>query len=133
MTGFVLEVRDPARAETFDEVESFVGEDASGSFGLQARHARFMTVLSFGLARFRQAGGHWQYLAMPGGVLYFSGGRLWIGTRRYLLDSDYDRISSLLREQLLAEEQALHETKASLRRMEEALLRRLWQLGQEAG
>jgi hypothetical protein len=34
-----------------------------------------------------------------------------------------------LREQLLAEEQALQKTRSSLRQMEEELLRKLWQLG----
>jgi len=133
MRGFTLELHDATHTQCIADVASFVGEDASGSFGLQSGHARFMTTLAFGLARFRLQRGEWQYLAMPGAVLYFSAGRLWIGTRRYLLDSDYMRISSLLQEQLLAEEQALHETKVSLRRMEEELLRRLWQLGLGGG
>lgn len=133
MSGFTLELHDASRAQVIADVHSFVGEDASGSFGLQAGHARFMTTLTFGLARFRLARADWQYLAMPAAVLYFADQRLWIGTRRYLLDNDYGRISRLLDEQLRAEEQALHGTKVSLRRMEEELLRRLWQLGQQAG
>ena len=133
MNGFTLEVHDAAHMQRIPDVSSFVGEDATGSFGLKAGHARFMTTLGFGLARFRVLQGDWQYLAMPGAVLYFSAQRLWIGTRRFLLDTDYARISRLLREQLLAEEQALRDTKDSLRRMEEELLRRLWQLGQGGG
>jgi F-type H+-transporting ATPase subunit epsilon len=133
MNRFTLELHDATRRQRIDDVVSFVGEDTSGSFGLQAGHARFATVLTLGLARFRTERGDWQYVAMPGAVLYFSADRLWIGTRRFLLDSDYTRVSALLREQLLAEERALHETKTSLRRMEEELLRRLWQLGQGAG
>ncbi len=42
--------------ERIDDVSSFVGEDDSGSFGLLARHDRFMTVLDFGLARLPLAG-----------------------------------------------------------------------------
>ena len=129
MTGFRLELMDSTRSESIDGVESFVGEDRSGSFGILPGHARFMTSLSFGLARFRLRRGAWHYIAMPGAVLYFEANRLWIGTRRFLLDDDYNRISRLLREQLLTEEQALKDTKRSLRRMEEELLRRLWQLG----
>lgn len=129
MNGFTLELHDASQMHRVDDVESFVGEDASGSFGLLAGHARFMTSLSFGLARFRPRRGAWHYIAMPGAVLYFEANRLWIGTRRFLLDDDYNRISRLLREQLLTEEQALEDTKRSLRRMEEELLRRLWQLG----
>ena len=130
MRGFELEVHGAGQTLQVPDVLSFIGEDASGSFGLQAGHARCMTLLEFGLARFRTAEADWQYLALPGALLYFAGNRLWIDTRRFLVDSDYSRISRLLQAQLRAEEQALSETKTCLRRMEEALLRRLWQLGQ---
>lgn len=130
MNTFTLELHDATKRHQVDDVCSFVGEDASGSFGIQARHARFMTSLSFGLARYRRRQAGWHYIAMPGAVLYFEANHLWIGTRRFLLDDDYNRISRLLREQLMIEEQALEDTKRSLRRMEEQLLRHLWQLGQ---
>ena len=129
MNTFTLALHDSAQRLAFTDVYSFVGEDASGSFGLRAGHARFMTILSFGLARFRSPKGEWQFVAMPGATLYFHANRLWIGTRRFVLDHDYVRISRLLREQLLAEEQALQKTRSSLRQMEEELLRKLWQLG----
>lgn len=128
MNSFELEVHATTQSLQRHGITSFIGEDASGSFGLQAGHARFMTVLEFGLARFKAADDDWQYLALPGGLLDFSPAGLWIGTRRFLLDRDYARISRLLQEQLRAEEQALHTTKTSLRRMEEELLRRLWQM-----
>ena len=131
MKTFTLRLHDATRAERIDGVGSFVGEDASGSFGILAGHARFMTTLSFGLARYRIADQPWQYLALPGAVLYFKDNELGIGARRYLRDSDYERISALLAEQLLAEEEALHGMKESLHRMEEEVLRHLWQLGRE--
>jgi F-type H+-transporting ATPase subunit epsilon len=130
MKGFDMEVCGAGRTLQVPGVISFIGEDASGGFGLQAGHGRFMTLLEFGLARYRTAGAHWQYLALPGALLEFAGNRLWIGTRRFIVDSDYSRISRLLQDQLRAEERAMAETKTSLRRMEEALLRRLWQLGE---
>jgi F-type H+-transporting ATPase subunit epsilon len=128
MKSFEMEVHGAGQDLQLPAVIGFIGEDASGSFGLQAGHARCMTLLEFGLARFRTAETDWQYLALPGALLYFTGQRLWIGTRRFLVDSDYRRISRLLQEQLQGEEQVLAETKVSLRRMEEALFRRLWQL-----
>ena len=129
MNSFTLELHDTTQMYRVDNVLSFVGQDASGSFGLMSGHQRFMTSLSFGLAQFRCHQCGWNYIAMPGGVLYFENNRLWVSTRRFLRDDDYNRISRLLREQLLTEEQALKDTKHSLRRMEEELLRRLWQLG----
>jgi F-type H+-transporting ATPase subunit epsilon len=129
MNTFTLELHDSFQTQEFAQVCSFVGEDASGSFGLRPGHARFLTILSFGLARFRETQGDWQYVAMPGATLYFCANRLWLGTRRFVLDHDYERISRLLQEQLLSEEQAMQQTRLSLRRMEEELLRKLWQLG----
>ena len=131
MNSFTLDLNDATRAESIQGVTSFVGEDASGSFGIMAGHARTMTSLVIGLARFRVGDNDWQYLALPGAVLYFSEDVLTLSTRRYLLDDDYLRISQALQEQLLAEEQALQSMKDSLRKMEEEILKRLWTMGRE--
>ncbi|MCG6976831.1 MAG: F0F1 ATP synthase subunit epsilon [Acidiferrobacterales bacterium] len=131
MNSFTLDLNDATRAESIQGVTSFVGEDASGSFGIMAGHARTMTSLVIGLARFRVGDNDWQYLALPGAVLYFCEDVLTLSTRRYLLDDDYLRISQALQEQLLAEEQALQSMKDSLRKMEEEILKRLWTMGRE--
>ncbi|MEA3275920.1 MAG: F0F1 ATP synthase subunit epsilon [Pseudomonadota bacterium] len=128
MKGFTLDLRDTGKAERIEGVTSFVGEDATGSFGILSGHARFMTVLGFGLARFRLDDGPWQYLALPGALLYFVDNLMQITTRHYLRDEDYDRISRRLEEQMAAEERDLRAVKQSLRRMEEELLRRMWEL-----
>lgn len=129
MNSFSLQLLSAREQKKVHGVTSFVGEDASGSFGIQAGHCRTMTSLVFGLARYRCADGPWQYLALPGGLLYFVENHLSICTRRYLVDADYRRISRLLQEQLLAEEQGLRETKKSLRRLEESVLHRLYEIG----
>jgi len=129
MKTFSLILRDATSTECFEHATSFVSEDASGSFGIQANHARTMSSLVFGLARFRIADDPWQYLAMPGALLYFVDNKLTINTRRYLFDTDYQRISTALQEQLLTEEEELKSMKASLHRMEEEVLRRMWELG----
>ena len=133
MKDFTLVLQDATRTETITGVTSFVGEDASGSFGILAGHARMMTALVLGLARFRTGDGRWQYLAVTGSALYFDSNVLALGTSHYLLDDDYLRISDALQQQLLAEEEALHTIKASLHRMEEEVLKRLWELGHTAG
>jgi F-type H+-transporting ATPase subunit epsilon len=133
MTTFTLVLQDASRSERIDGVNSFIGEDASGSFGILPDHSRMMTILVTGLAWFRIGDKNWQYLAMPGTVLYFFNNILTLSTRRYLRDDDYTRISELLREKLLTEEEQLHMTRESLRRMEESLLKRLWDLGQKSG
>ena len=133
MSTFTLLLQDASRSERIDGVNSFVGEDASGSFGILHDHSREMTTLVTGLARFRIGETNWHYLAMPGAVLYFLDNVLTLSTRRYLRDDDYTRISEALQEQLLTEEQQLHTTRESLRRMEESLLKRLWELGHKGG
>ena len=128
MREFSLELLSASEQRRIDGVVSFVGEDVSGSFGILTGHVRSMTSLLFGLARFRCANEEWQYLAVPGGLLYFVDNHLRVCCRRFLVDSDYERISTLLRQQLLSEEQALREMKQSLRRMEESVLKRLWDI-----
>jgi F-type H+-transporting ATPase subunit epsilon len=133
MKTFTLILQDATHTQRIEQVTSFVGEDATGSFGILAGHARMMSSLVFGLARFRTRENAWQYLALPGAVLYFNDNELSLSTRRYLVDDDYERISIALHEQLLAEEKELHELKKSLHHMEEEVLRRLWEIGHKSG
>ena len=135
MTSFVMHLQGATQYQRIEGVISFVGQDESGSFGIQAGHERMMTVLSYGLARYRTETetGKWIYLALPGGVLYSIGNELFITTRHYYMDADYERISTALLEQLLQEEEQLHKVKESISRLEQEMLRRLWQMQRVAG
>lgn len=128
MRTFVLHLEAATQYERVDDVLSFVGEDASGSFGILPGHARFITVLEFGLASFRSAAGGWRHVAAPGAVVRFAGDELHLATRRFVCGADYERIRDALREQLRTEEDALREIRLSLRHLEESMLRRLWEL-----
>lgn len=129
VTTFTLHLQDARHYERIEQVTSFVGEDASGQFGLLAGHERMMTSLVFGLMRYRIASGEWDYVAVPGGILYFVDNQLFLCARSYYRDRDYQRITSVLEEQLTAEEDTLQSIKQSLHRMEEEMLKRLWQMG----
>jgi F-type H+-transporting ATPase subunit epsilon len=131
MNQFVLNLFDATHEQRITGVTSFVGEDASGSFGIQPNHARFMTTLVFGLARFRLETEAWQYLALPGAVVYFNNNELTISTRHFLIDNDLERISALLEQQLITEEENLHATRESLHRMEQAMLKRMLTLNRK--
>ena len=128
MNRFVLHLQSATQYERIENVESFVGQDSSGSFGILAGCARSITCLVFGLARFRGGDGAWRYIALPGALLYFIDNQLYINTRRYHYDSDYRRITSVLQEEMLAEEQQLHGVKESLQRLEQAMLKRMWSM-----
>jgi len=129
MSGFTVRLQSANQYERLDEVVSFVGEDASGSFGLMQGHGRFVTTLVFGLARLRYADGRRDYLALPEAVAYFDENQLTLSTRRYLRGDDYTRISQVLRKELVREEQVLVEFKHSLEQMERAMMLRLWRIG----
>jgi F-type H+-transporting ATPase subunit epsilon len=125
MSVFSLNLLSALRSERIEGLSSFIGADASGSFGIQAGRARYMTVLGYGLARYRLASDDWCYLALPGGVLRFADNQLTLCTRRYLRDHDYQRISSLLAGQLAREEEALQDVKDNLEKLEQSLMLRL--------
>jgi F-type H+-transporting ATPase subunit epsilon len=129
MTNLVLCLESPARCQRVERVASFVAEDASGSFGIEPGHEPLVTVLDFGLSRFRGESASWQYLAAPGAVLFLDGKELHFATRRYVLGDDFATIQATLREQIRAEERDLQAIKNSLRDLEQEMLRRLSQLG----
>jgi F-type H+-transporting ATPase subunit epsilon len=128
MKTFVLHLQSATQYERIADVVSFVGADASGSFGILADHERMIAALGVGLARCRTADGNWQYVAMPGGVLYFARGELTVSTRRYLRGAEYASMSDALRDQLLAEEEKLREVRQTLARLEDEMLRHLQRL-----
>lgn len=127
MSTFTLALHSSRKVERIEAVASFVGQDDSGSFGIQAGHAHLCTVLSYGLARYRCQDQDWVYLAMPGAVLHFADNILQLTTRRYFVDTDYQRISTTLLDQLLHEEDTLRAVKDNIAHLEQEMLRRLWQ------
>jgi F-type H+-transporting ATPase subunit epsilon len=129
MKSFVLHLQDATHYERIDQVASFVGQDDSGLFGILAGHARMMTVLAFGLARYRTMDDRWHFLAVPRGLLYCVNNNLYLSARRYIRDDDYAQISQALEAQLVTEETALRSIKDSLHRLEEEMFKRLWKLG----
>ena len=133
MSYFTLKIIDSRKQLVVENVSSFVGEDGSGSFGILPDHTRMMTVLTFGLASFRRGEGDWEYVAGPGAVLYFDANVLNLVSRHYLIDTEYERIAKRLVEELVAEEEQVREVRQSLKSMEEALLKRMWELRRQGG
>lgn len=128
MNAFTLHLLDARRSERIAGVVSFVGEDRTGQFGIQARHEPFMTLLGFGLARFRREGGPWEYLGLPGGLLHMTGPLLRLCTTHYLRDTRRQRLVEALETELRREQALRLEFRGSLRRLEDEMLRRLWRM-----
>ena len=129
MSAFAVHLYAADRYERIDGAVSFVGEDRTGSFGLLARHERFMTVLDFGLACITLTDGSRQFVGFPGGLAYFVDNELRISTRRYLRDTHVGRITEALTRELLEEEAELQLTRRKLHRLEAEMLKRLAQMG----
>jgi len=128
MANFTLNILASTQAQRFENVQSFVGEDASGYFGLQAGHIDFMTMLVFGMARFRLANEQWQYLALPSGLASFQANELTISTRYFLIDTDFDKISKLLEQRALKEQETMRSTRESLQCMELMVFKKIREL-----
>jgi len=126
-----LNLYDATHAESVSDIVSFIGEDETGSFGIFPGHSRMITALTVGLAQFRQKDRDWQYLALPGGLLYFQGNVMTVTARKFLIDHDYRRIASAMQKQLLEEEKEIHSLKQSLHSMENEVLKRLWEMNRQ--
>lgn len=128
MTTFLVEIQSPGEMECIDGVVEFVGRDSSGSFGILANAERRMTVLAFGLASFHLTSGQQEYLALPGGLLYFKENQLRIATQNFVRSPDLAEVMAALREEIRASEVVLQETRKSIRRLDEEILKRLSRL-----
>lgn len=126
--GFTLELCDTRTMEGVEGVESFVGEDASGSFGILADREHFVTVLVWGICRYRTNDGCWHYAALPGGVLSFLEGTLTICTRHFLQSDDATELEKRLDAEIAAEESSRRAISDLIHTMDRELLRRMIRL-----
>lgn len=125
MKTFRLHLMSPQKEEWIEDAVSFTARDLSGSFSLLADAARRMTVLTFGLAQVRTAGEKTEYLALPGGLLYFLRNEIRLAATNYVRDSSYETITAALNRDIQKGEAEILETKKSIRRLDDEILKRL--------
>ncbi|HXZ95973.1 MAG TPA: F0F1 ATP synthase subunit epsilon [Burkholderiales bacterium] len=128
MTTYTLTLHGATQRERIANVTRFVGEDESGQFCVLAHHARLITVLVYGVARYCVGNDDWRYIALPGAVLRFAGNEMHIAARRYIQGPNFDAICRALSEQLMDEEKRLRSFKENLNNLEQQMLRKLWQM-----
>jgi F-type H+-transporting ATPase subunit epsilon len=128
MKTFRLHLLSMTRAESFPDVVRFSGRDAAGSFGILANACRRITVLTFGLAHFQHASGETEYLALPGGILYFVDNELRIAATHFVRSAGLEEVSAALDRQVRAQESELREIKRSLHRLDEEMMKRMYEL-----
>ena len=133
MNTFRLRLMSPVQLDQIDDIESFTAKDASGSFGILANAYRRITALSFGMATLRKADGTSEYLALPGGVLYFASNELRIATTTFVRSRNRDEITTALEKKIRVEEETIRDLKRSLHQLDEEILKRLSSMGRLAG
>jgi F-type H+-transporting ATPase subunit epsilon len=69
-----LRITDPSEILVDREVQSVRAEDASGSFGILAGHADFLTALDISVVSWREPDGRPGYCAVRNGILTVTGG-----------------------------------------------------------
>lgn len=119
--------------ERFDDATSLVAEDETGSFGILAGHAPFLTVLEPGLVRLHRRDGDALFLAVPGGLLRVAAGRVVLVARRCFRGRDPHELARRLAEELARAALARAERRRRLERLEAEMLRRLVELEREHG
>lgn len=128
MNAFSLHLLSAYRTDHFDDVVSFTGKGEDGQFGILPNAERRVYTLSFGLARFRHDNGRTEYLALPGGVLYFRYNGLFIATRNYVRSDVFQEINGILEKRMKEEEASVVEIRRNLHEIDQEFLRRLSKL-----
>ena len=128
MRTFALELSDATQFERIEPVASFIGEDASGSFGILAGRERLVTVLGWGLCRYAAPDRVWRYVALPGGTLSFADGVLSIATRHYVRGDDPGELQRRLEAEIAAEEASRRGMVELIRTVDRELLRGMLRL-----
>jgi len=131
MNSFPVHVNSALQTETIKNVISFRGADGSGAFGVMAGHERMMSILDFGLVQIRTDDNSLHYVAMTGGLMYFCDNEMSISTRRYVRGDDYRTVAAAVQNVLAREDDAMHDLKGSISRLEREMTKRLWRLQQE--
>ncbi|HEX3124484.1 MAG TPA: hypothetical protein VHQ21_14405 [Rhodanobacteraceae bacterium] len=132
MNAFAVDLLSPGASMRIDDVINFVGGDASGQFGLRAKHEPFITVLLPGLARLQHGNGEWDYLAQPGATLHFADNRLTVAARDYVLSPDHRLVVEALEQRFAREDATLAVVRENLIQIEREMFRRLWELERAA-
>lgn len=132
MKTFPMHLISATRSESIPDVVQFTGQDASGSFGIMANAFRRITTLAYGLAHFRRLSGEVEYLAMPGGLLYFLDNQLRIATTQYVRAAGLSEVTEALDRELRREGEAMRDIRQSMRNLDEQVMKKLFELRQAA-
>ncbi len=107
-------------------VQVFGAEDASGGFGIQPRHADFLTSLAVAVVRWKSRDGTRHYCAVRGGVLSVTAGRdIAIATREAIPGDDLATLDQTILARFHADTEAERTDRADNTRLQLNAIRQI--------
>jgi F-type H+-transporting ATPase subunit epsilon len=102
-------------------------EDASGSFGIETRHADLLTTLTICVVRWHADNSRERYVAVRGGVLRVQNGNLVeIATREAVVGDDLARLHGQVLSAMLNSLEAEQSARSDALRLEHAVVRQIY-------
>ncbi|HEY7220851.1 MAG TPA: F0F1 ATP synthase subunit epsilon [Candidatus Binatia bacterium] len=121
-----LVVITPTEVTVDQEVGHVRAEDLSGSFGIASGHADLLTTLEICVIRWRNQQDIEHYVAVRGGVLRVSGGRLVeVATREAIVSEDLGQLRDRILVAMRKNREAELSARAGALRLEHAAIREI--------
>ncbi|MBN1917858.1 MAG: F0F1 ATP synthase subunit epsilon [Verrucomicrobia bacterium] len=120
-----LTVTTPTRVIVDEPVRSVQAEDASGRFGIEPGHERFLTTTVPSLVIYRPARGGERYLAVDHGTLRVTPDRVQLATRQAVASDDLDELARIVEEVFSRQGEAHRRTGQSFAEIELSAWRKL--------
>jgi F-type H+-transporting ATPase subunit epsilon len=99
--------------------------EAEGAFGIEPRHARFLTTLPVSVVSWRDAEAAEHHVAVRGGVLIVEDGDVQIATRQAIREDDLEALAHKIEEIFLQDAEAEEAERTSARRLHLATMRQI--------
>jgi len=114
-------------AVNVDRVRYVRAEDSSGSFGIETRHADFLTTLTICVVRWRDERNIERYVAVRGGVLRVRDGKVVeIATREAAVNDDLEHLRSQVLSSMIKNVEAEQAARSGALRLEHAAIRQIY-------
>ncbi len=115
-TALVVEARDVAHVRA---------EDDTGAFGIEPRHARFLTTLPISVLSWRDAEAAEHHVAVRGGVLIVEDGDVEVATRQAIRDDDLDSLAVKVEQAFLQDTETEETARTAAHRLHLATMRQI--------
>jgi F-type H+-transporting ATPase subunit epsilon len=123
-----LVVTTPTEITVEEEPVRYVrAEDSSGAFGIEPRHADFLTTLTICVVRWRDDRNVEHYVAVRGGVLRVRDGKVVeIATREAVVNDDFGHLRSEVLSAMIKNLEAEQSARSGVLSLEHAAIRQIY-------